>query len=94
MEQEPIIESCGNVFADLGFSLEEATILSMRAALMAKLHETIAANGWTQTEAAKRLGIGQSRVSDLVRGKWEKFSVDMLVTLVCRVGKTPELLCD
>jgi hypothetical protein len=33
------------------------------------------------------LGIGQSRVSDLVRGKWEKFSLDMLVTLATRAGR-------
>jgi predicted XRE-type DNA-binding protein len=93
MEKEPVIESCGNVFADLGFPPEEATLLFMRATLMANLRETIAANGWTQAEAAKRLDIGQSRVSDLVRGKWEKFSLDMLVTLACRAGKTPELVC-
>lgn len=34
----------------------------------------------TQQQAAKLLGITQSRVSDLVRGKWEKFSLEMLIT--------------
>lgn len=87
MNEEPIIESSGNVFTDLGFSLEEATLLAMRAELMAKLRETIAEKGWTQIQAAEQLGIGQSRVSDLVRGKWEKFSLDMLVTLATRVGR-------
>ncbi len=89
--KEPITTSCGNVFADLGFPPEEAVLLSMRAQLMADLRETINAREWTQTEAAKHLGIGQSRVSDLMRGKWEKFSLDMLITLACRVGKRPEL---
>ena len=42
----------------------------------------------TQVEAAKRLGIAQSRVSDLVRGKWEKFSLEMLITLEARRGRT------
>jgi transcriptional regulator with XRE-family HTH domain len=42
--------------------------------------ERIAASGMTQTEAAQRLGVGQSRVSDLMRGKWEKFSLEMLIT--------------
>ncbi|MDQ1314311.1 MAG: hypothetical protein QG662_420 [Pseudomonadota bacterium] len=37
-------------------------------------------------EAAKVLGISQSRVSDLMRGKWDKFSLDMLVTLATRGG--------
>jgi len=40
----------------------------------------------TQARAAKLLGISPSRVSDLVRGKWEKFSLEMLVTLATRAG--------
>lgn len=91
MNTEPVIESSGNVFSDLGFSPEEATILAMRAELMARIREAIAAKAWTQVEAAEHLGIGQSRVSDLVRGKRDKFSLDMLVTLATRVGRRVEL---
>jgi predicted XRE-type DNA-binding protein len=91
MTHETVIESNGNVFADLGFSPEEATLLAMRAELMAKLRETIAEKGWTQAQAAERLGVGQSRVSDLVRGKYDKFSLDMLVTLATRAGRHIEL---
>jgi len=82
----PMIESSGNVFADLGFPPEEAALLQMRAELMARLRDTIAAHGWTQTEAASHLGVAQSRISDLVRGKWDKFSLDMLVMLTARAG--------
>lgn len=89
---EEITESSGNVFADLGFSPEEATLLAMRAELMARLRETIAAKGWTQAQAAVELGIGQSRVSDLVRNKRDKFSLDMLVTLATRAGRTVRLV--
>ena len=85
--KEKIIKSSGNVFADLGFSEEESALLAMRAELMAKLREAITQNGWTQTEAASVLGISQSRVSDLVRGKYEKFSLDMLIALTTRAGK-------
>jgi predicted XRE-type DNA-binding protein len=92
MDKEAIIESSGNVFTDLGFSPAEATILAMRAELMARIRETIAAKAWTQSEAAEHLGIGQSRVSDLVRGKRDKFSLDMLVTLATRVGQHVELV--
>jgi predicted XRE-type DNA-binding protein len=91
MNEETIIESSGNVFTDLGFSPEKATLLAMRAELMAKLRETIAEKGWTQIQTAEQLNIGQSRVSDLVRGKWEKFSLDMLVTLETRAGRQVEL---
>jgi predicted XRE-type DNA-binding protein len=77
----------GNVFADLGFSPEEASLLQMRADLMNELRQVIEARGWTQVAAARELGISQSRVSDLVRGKWQQFSLDMLVTLAVRAGR-------
>lgn len=83
---EPVIDSSGNTFADLGFSPEEAAILQMRADLMAKLRKIIKNRRLTQAGAAKLLGVSQSRISDLVRGKWEKFSLEMLITLATRAG--------
>ena len=77
----------GNVFADLGFSPEEASLLQMRANLMNELRQVIEARGWTQVAAARELGVSQSRISDLVRGKWQQFSLDMLVTLAVRAGR-------
>lgn len=84
---EFIQESTGNIFADLGFEPGEAAILEMRAKLMNDLREYIAGSGMTQTQAAEHLGIAQSRVSDLVRGKWEKYSLEMLITLEARAGR-------
>lgn len=65
--------------------------MMMRAKLMARIRETIIEREWTQTEAAKHLDIAQSRVSDLVRGKQDKFSLDMLVTLAERAGRAVEM---
>ena len=90
-EKFKVTESSGNVFIDLGFSPEEATILAMRSQLMGELRIKIRDEEWTQAEAAKILGISQSRVSDLIRGKWDKFSLDMLITLATRAGKKVEL---
>lgn len=81
-------KSSGNVFTDLGFDPAEAAVLQMRASLMSDLRLYIENNKLTQAEAAKRLGIAQSRVSDLVRGKWEKFSLEMLITLETRLGRS------
>lgn len=67
MEAEKIVESSGNVFADLGFSPEEATLLAMRSQLMGELRLTIREPGWTQAKSAEVLGVSQSRVSDLMR---------------------------
>lgn len=88
---EATIESSGNVFTDLGFEPSEAAILQMRARLMNDLRDYIQASQMTQAEAAQQLGITQSRVSDLVRGKWEKFSLEMLITLEARAGRTVTL---
>ncbi len=60
-------KSSGNVFVDLGFDDAEAAVLQMRANLMSDLRLYIESHKLTQAQAAKRLGIGQSRVSDLVR---------------------------
>jgi predicted XRE-type DNA-binding protein len=81
-----IIESSGNVFTDLGFSPDEAAVLQMRADLMADLRKVIKARKLTQAKAAKILKVSQSRVSDLMTGKWEKFSLEMLITLATRAG--------
>lgn len=82
-----VTKSSGNVFTDLGFPPGEAAVLALRADLMGRLRLLIEERGWSQVQAAEQLGIGQSRVSDLVRGKWEKFSLDMLITLAARAGK-------
>ena len=90
-EKLKITKSSGNVFIDLGFSPEEAAILAMRSELMCRLEILIRDKQLTQAEAAQVLGISQSRVSDLIRGKFEKFSLDMLITLATRAGKKVEL---
>lgn len=81
-------KSSGNVFIDLGFDPDEAAVLQLRSSLMSDLRLYIEKQKLTQAEAAKRLGIAQSRVSDLVRGKWDKFSLEMLITLEARLGRT------
>ena len=86
MMSESAIKSSGNVFVDLGYSPDEAAILQMRADLMAKLRKFIKTKKLTQSKAAKMLGVSQSRVSDLVRGKWEKFSLEMLIILATKAG--------
>ena len=86
--KKKITKSSGNVFIDLGFDPAEAAVLQMRANLMSDLRLYIEKQKLTQAEAAMRLGIAQSRVSDLVRGKWDKFSLEMLITLEARLGRT------
>ena len=64
----------------------EAANMKARAELMIASRETV--DGWklTQAEAAKRLGVTQPRMNDLVRGRIDKFSLDALVNLASQAG--------
>lgn len=65
---------------------ENAENMKIRAALMRAIESWIRAEGWSQTEAARRLGVTQPRVSDLVRGKVDLFSIDALVNMIASTG--------
>jgi len=60
--------------------------LKIRAALMRRLVDDITAKAMTQSEAAKRLGVTQPRISDLTRGKVDLFSIDSLVDMLLAAG--------
>lgn len=81
-----IRRTTGNVFADLGFAAEDAEHLKVRADLMVALTKLLDARGLSQAEAAKLLGVSQPRISDLVRGKIDKFSVDTLISMLAAAG--------
>jgi len=81
-----IIESSGDIFADLGFSPAEARSLRLRSQMMTALRKFMEKEGWTQADAAKGLGISQPRVSNLTRGKVSRFSLDTLVNMLADAG--------
>ncbi len=60
----------------------DAANMKARAELMRAITEYIRSNGMTQAEAAKTLGVTQPRVSDLMRGKVDVFSIDTLVNML------------
>ena len=80
-----VTRSTGNVFRDLGFSPEEAEHLKVRSNLMIHLQQAIATRSLKQAEAAKLLSITQPRVSDLMRGRIDLFSIDTLINLLARL---------
>ncbi|MBI2311568.1 MAG: XRE family transcriptional regulator [Betaproteobacteria bacterium] len=76
-----------NIFKDLGFGAEEAAKLKARSDLMIEVRQLIERNDWTQAEAAERLGVTQPRISDLVRGRINLFSVDALIDMLAKGGQ-------
>lgn len=81
-----IRRSSGNVFKDIGFPTEEAAHLLIRADLMIQVGRMLKEHRLTQAKAAKLLGVSQPRVSDLVRGRVDLFSIDTLVDMLARLG--------
>ena len=83
--------SSGDAFADLGFSSEEAAHLKLRAQLMGAIRHVIEQRQLTQWQAAKLLGVTQPRISDLMRGKIDLFSIDILVRMLAQADIRVEL---
>ncbi len=81
-----IRKGSGNVFEDVGFPKAEAAHLLIRTDLMIKIERTLRARGLTQAKAAKLLKVSQPRISDLVRGRVDLFSIDSLVEMLARLG--------
>jgi predicted XRE-type DNA-binding protein len=81
--------SSGNIFADLG--LPDAEALLVRAHLMSGVTNLIKERGLTQAEAAKVLGTNQPTVSDLIRGKFNKFSLERLIGFATALGQDVEI---
>ena len=75
-----------NVFDDLGFDPVESANLRLRSDLIVALRKRLDALRVTQVEAARLLAVSQPRISDLMRGKIDRFSIDMLVLMLGKAG--------
>lgn len=85
-------KSSGNVFKDLGFREVEANKKLLKCQLMLEIEKTIKENNWTQAEAAKKLGVVQPRISEIMTTKIERFTIDMLLKYLNRLGKQAQLV--
>ena len=79
-----------SVFKDLGFSDAESANLEARSSLMVLLEKEIKKLKCSQREVARLLGVKPPRISELLSGKIDKFSLDLLVIYLARLGKTLE----
>jgi len=77
-------KSSGNVFADLGLSNPEERLA--KAKLMLLIKKTIEHKGLTQTEAAELVGVGQSDISNIMRGRGRTYTMDRLFAIVHALG--------
>ncbi len=82
-----VTKGSNNVFEDLGFDAPEAANLAIRAELMLDLRQFIEEKGWTQSQAAEFFGETQPRISNLINGDIDRFSIDKLVLMLGQAGK-------
>jgi predicted XRE-type DNA-binding protein len=85
--RKPRIEQFENIWDALADTPEEAANLTLRSDLMMKIEKIVKENGWTQAEAAKRCGVSQPRINDLLRGRISRFSLDALVNIAAALGR-------
>ena len=86
-----ITKGSDNVFADVGFSPADARNLHVRSQMMIALRIYIEKHGLTQATAARQLKVTQPRISDLMRGKINQFSLDTLVNMLTDAGLVVDL---
>jgi predicted XRE-type DNA-binding protein len=76
-----------NVWDAIASTPEEAANLELRYELMERISGIVKREGWTQAEAAKRCGVSQPRINDLLRGRIARFSLDALVNIASALGR-------
>jgi predicted XRE-type DNA-binding protein len=76
----------GNVFEDLGFDPIEAKKLKMKSEMMIQLSQWIRENNLKPADAAKILKVTRPRVSDVMRGKINKLTIDALIDMLELTG--------
>ena len=81
--------SSGNVYADLG--LPDAEKLKIKSGLVIEIRKAMQKLGLTQLEAAKRMGIAQPKVSDMMRGDFTNLSERKLMDCLTRLGYDIEI---
>jgi predicted XRE-type DNA-binding protein len=84
-------ETFGSVWDAIAESPAEAENMKIRSALMSALCDFIESEGLTQKQAAKKFGVTQPRISDLVRGKIDLFGIDTLVGMAATAGLKVEM---
>ena len=79
----------GNVFTDLGY--RDAKERTLKVELAVEVNRLLRVQGLAQDRAARLLGMRQPHVSDLVRYRLDRFSVERLMDFLTRLGKDVEI---
>ena len=87
---EVVVQSSGNVFADLG--LQDAGEKQTRVRLAVAISQIIESRRLSQTAAARLLDINQPKISALVNYRLEGFSVERLMHFLNALDRDVEIV--
>lgn len=88
-EEWEIVESSGNIFADL--NLPEPEELLAKSALAQQIYDAIRQRGWTQVQAAEALDVPQPTISLIMSAKLSGFSMERLLRMLLRLDRDIEI---
>ncbi|WP_371832824.1 helix-turn-helix domain-containing protein [Mesorhizobium koreense] len=83
-DNDQIVQSSGDIFADLDVKLNPEDII--RIEIAREITRVIQSRKYTQVEVARRLGTNQARVSDITRGRLDRFTADRLLRYLLALG--------
>jgi len=89
VSKEHVTPAEGNIFADLDLAKPEE--LLVKARLVQQIGRIVGRHGWTQAQAAERLGVSQPKVSALLRGRLDGFSTDRLLRFLTALDQDVEI---
>lgn len=84
-----IIRAGDNIYAELG--IPDADVHKVKASLVIKIAKILAAEGMSQTAAAKRIGVSQPEVSKLLSGHFRTYSIEKLLQMLLRLGRDVDI---
>ena len=87
-------EGSGNIFTDLGFPEDEAVSMQARGQLAIEIRKIIEAEGWSQREAAKKMGVAQPRIAEVMKMRIENFSIDTLIKYLGKLNRKVSLVVE
>jgi predicted XRE-type DNA-binding protein len=89
VEDARVVKGSGNIFADLDLPNPVGDLF--KADIAFQISQLIREKRLTQTKAARLLGVDQPRISDLLKGKIGRFSLEKLLDFLTALGRDVEI---
>jgi predicted XRE-type DNA-binding protein len=80
------VDAKASLLAGIASDQADLSILILKSKLWSVVTRLITENGYTQKKAAEAIGVSQPRISNLMKGQIDKFSIDFFIEALTRLG--------